>query len=330
VRALLNKPVRRVAVVGTGAIGASWTALYLARGLDVIAADSHPSAEAKLRRFVDTAWQTLKALGLSHKGSPDHLSFTRDVSLAVSHVDFVQECASERLDSKIRLFAELDAAAPVDAILASSSASLSMTKIQSQCIHPERCVIAHPVDPPHIVPLVEVVAGERTSAETIQRTMAFYLSIGRKPVHIRKEVRGHAANRLQAALYREMAYLIDQDVLNVADADAIVCWGVGLRWGVMGPNMLFHLGGGEGGIHHFMEHLARPMSAFWKDLGNIELTPELQKRIVDGVLQEVGSRSFRQLAKERDELLLGLLRLRSKLSRSSRTKSKPRAPAASE
>ena len=316
----LNKAVRRVAVVGTGAIGASWTALYLARGLDVVAANRHPGAEAKLRQFVDAAWTTLKALGLSHKGSPEHLSFTNDVSSAAAEADFVQECAPENLDLKIKLFAQLDAAAPVDTIIASSSATLSMSNIQSECAHPERCVIAHPVDPPHIVPLVEVVGGRRTSPEAIQKTMAFYVSIGRKPIHTRKEVTGRVAERLQAALYREVAYLIDQGVLNVTDADAIVCWGVGLRWGVMGPNMLFHLSGGEGGIHHFIEHLGRPISAYWKDLGNTELTPALQQRIIDGVLEEAGNRSLQQLSKERDELLMGLLRLRAKLSRARRAK----------
>jgi 3-hydroxyacyl-CoA dehydrogenase len=320
----LNKPVRRVAVVGTGVIGASWTALYLARGLDVVAADPHPSAEARLRHFVDTAWQALKVLGLSHKASPEHLEFTQDPSHAAAEVDFIQECAPEDLDLKIKLFAELDGAAPPQTIIASSSASLSMSSIQSRCVHPERCLIAHPVNPPHIVPLVELVGGQRTSLESIQKAMAFYTSIGRRPIHVRKEVIGHVANRLQAALYREVAYLIEQQVLNVADADTTVCWGVGLRWGVMGPNMLFHLGGGEGGIHHFMEHLARPISACWRDLGHTELTSELQQRIIDGVLEEVGSRSFRQLAKERDELLLGLLRLRAKLSKGHRTRSKPR------
>src|ERR1700730_3267496 len=138
----LNKPVRRIAVIGTGVIGASWTALYLARGLDVVAADPHRSAEAKLRHFVDTAWQALKVLGLSHKGSPDHLSFTHDSSHAVAQVDFVQECAPENLDLKIKLFSELDAAAPAEAIIASSSASLSISSIQSKCVRPERCLIA--------------------------------------------------------------------------------------------------------------------------------------------------------------------------------------------
>jgi 3-hydroxyacyl-CoA dehydrogenase len=321
----VSKPVRRVAVVGTGVIGASWTALYLARGFDVIAADPDPTAEAKLRHYVDTAWDALRVLGLSHKGSPEHLSFTLDSSAAVAEADFVQECAPERADLKIRLFAELDGSTPVDSVIASSSWSLPMSLIQSQCAHPERCVIGHPLNPPHIVPLVEVVGGQKTSPEVIQRTMAFYASIGRKPIHVRREIMGHVANRLQAALYREVAHLIEQDVLDVGDIDKTVCWGPGLRWGVMGPNMLFHLSAGRGGIHHFMEHLAGPISACWKDLGNPELTPELQQTIIDGVLQEAGSRSLEQLARERDELLLGLLRRRAKLSKAAHTRKRPRS-----
>jgi 3-hydroxyacyl-CoA dehydrogenase len=321
----LSKPVRRVAVVGTGVIGSSWTALYLARGLDVVASDPNPGAEAKLRHYVDTAWQALKAMGLSHKGSPEHLSFDHDTTRAVAQVDFVQECAPESVDLKIKLIAELDAAAPDDAIIASSSASLSTSVIQSECARPERCLIGHPFNPPHIVPLVEVVGGQKTSLRAIQEAMAFYKSVGRRPIHVRKEVLGHVSNRLQAALYREVAHLIEQEVLNVADADAAVCWGVGLRWGIMGPNLLFHLGAGEGGIHHFMEHLARPMAACWKDLGTPDLTPELQETIIRGVLEEVGNRSVDQLGKERDELMLGLLRLRSKLTK--KLKNPRRSPA---
>jgi 3-hydroxyacyl-CoA dehydrogenase len=264
-------------------------------------------------------------MGLSHKGSPEHLSFDHDPSRAVAQVDFVQECAPEHVDLKIKLIAELDAAAPDDAIIASSSASLSSSVIQSECARPERCLIGHPFNPPHIVPLVEVVGGQKTSPKAIQEAMAFYKSVGRRPIHVRKEVLGHVSNRLQAALYREVAYLIEREVLNVTDADTAVCWGVGLRWGIMGPNLLFHLGGGEGGIHHFMEHLARPMAACWKDLGTPDLTPELQETIIRGVLEEAGNRSVDQLGKERDELLLGLLRLRSKLTK--KLKNPRRSPA---
>jgi 3-hydroxyacyl-CoA dehydrogenase len=305
-----DKPIRRIAIVGTGVIGASWAALFLAHGLDVIATDPAPNAEENLRSYIDTAWPALEQLGLSSGASKERLSFTAKLSDALKGVDLVQENGPERPDFKIKLFADMDALTPETTILASSSSGIPIGVSQSQCKHPERCVIGHPFNPPHLIPLVEVVGSEKTSSATIERAIAFYASIGKRPIHVRKEVVGHVANRLQAALYREVVYLIEQDVLSVSDADAAVSWGPGLRWGVMGPNLLFHLAGGEGGIHHFMEHLAGPMTTWWKDLGNPEFTPDLKEKIVQGVLAEAGNQSIDELASERDKLLLGLLALR--------------------
>jgi 3-hydroxyacyl-CoA dehydrogenase len=309
----LNKPVRRIAIIGAGVIGASWAALYLARGFNVVATDPAPNAEAALRQYVDAAWKDLTVLGLSPNASRDHLEFTLDVKQVLSDADFVQENGPERQDFKIKLFADMDAAVPQDSIIASSSSGLTMSVLQSACRHPERCVIGHPFNPPHVIPLVEVVAGAKTSPEAVEQAISFYASIGKKPIHVRKEMVGHVANRLQAALYREVVYLIEQGVLDVADLDAAVCWGPGLRWGVMGPNLLFHLAGGQGGIKHFMEHLSGPVATWWKDLGKVtEFSPEVKQTIIDGVLQESGGRSLDELAHERDEVLLGLLALRTK------------------
>jgi 3-hydroxyacyl-CoA dehydrogenase len=314
-----DKPIRRIAIVGTGVIGASWAAEFLARGFDVIATDPAPNAEANLRKYIDAAWPALTTMGLSKKASRERLSFTADMKKALSNADLVQENGPERPDFKIKLFADMDAATPADSIIASSSSGITMSVMQSACQHPERCVIGHPFNPPHLIPLVEVVGGSKTSAETIRRAMDFYTSIGKKPIHLRKEVVGHVANRLQAALYREIVYLIEQGVLDVADSDTAVCWGPGLRWGVMGPNMLFHLGGGEGGIQHFMEHLAGPMASWWKDLGTLtELSPQTKQAIIEGVAREAEGRSVDQLAETRDEVLLGLLELRAKYSERSK------------
>jgi carnitine 3-dehydrogenase len=313
-----KKEIRNVAIVGTGVIGASWAALYLARGLNVIATDPAPNAEVNLRRYVDDAWKDLTAIGLSPNASREHLKFTLDMKKALSDADFVQENGPERQDFKIKLFADMDAATAPDAIIASSSSGLTMSTMQSACKHPERCVIGHPFNPPHVVPLVEVVAGAKTSPETVQRAMAFYTSVGKKPIHVRKEVVGHVANRLQAALYREIVYLIEQGVLDVADSDAAVCWGPGLRWGVMGPNLLFHLAGGAGGIQHFMEHLSGPVATWWKDLGTItDFSPQVKQTIVDGVLKEADKRSIEELEHERDAMLLELLATRAKEEKAS-------------
>jgi len=308
-----KKQIQNIAIVGTGVIGASWAALYLARGLNVIATDPAPNAEANLRGFIDAAWKDLQVIGLSPNASRDHLQFTTDMKKALSNADLVQENGPERQDFKIKLFADMDAATPEDSIIASSSSGLTMSVMQSTCKHPERCVTGHPFNPPHIIPLVEVVAGAKTSAETVERAISFYASIGKKPIHVQKEVVGHVANRLQAALYREIVYLVEQGVLDVADSDAAVCWGPGLRWGLMGPNLLFHMGGGPGGIQHFMEQFTGPMSAWWKDLGTItEFSPEVKQTIVNGVLKEANGRSIAELEEERDSMLLELLTTRSK------------------
>jgi 3-hydroxyacyl-CoA dehydrogenase len=314
----LDKPIRRIAIVGTGVVGASWAAQFLAQGFDVVATDPGPDAEAKMRKYVDTAWPALNAMGLAAKASRERLSFTLDMKEAVSEADLVQENGPERPDFKIRLFAEMDAATPIDSIIVSSSSGITMSVTQSACKNPERCVIGHPFNPPHMIPLVEVVGGAKTSADTVRRAMAFYASIGKKPIHLRKEVVGHVANRLQAALQREIVYLIHQGVVDVADADTAVCWGPGLRWGVMGPNMLFHLAGGPGGIQHGLDHLGGPMASWWKDLSTLtDWPPESKQAIIDGVSKEVAGRSVDELAEMRDEVLLGLLKLRAKYAETS-------------
>src|SRR5262245_3046402 len=307
----LDKPIRRIAVVGTGVIGASWSAFYLAHGFDVIATDPAPNAEVNLRKYVDEAWPLLTSIGLSERASRARLTFTASLQDALSAADFVQENGPERPDFKMKLFADMDAATPVDSIIASSSSGIMPSVMQTQCAHPERVLVGHPFNPPHVIPLVEVVGGTKTSPEAIRRAMAFYKSIGKRAILLNKEMPGHVANRLQSALYREVLYLIEQGVLSVEDADDAVSYGPGLRWGVMGPSLQWHLGGGQGGIKHFMEHLLPGMVLAWKALGTPDVTPELQRRVAEGVMREAAGRSVDQLAQEENETLVGLLRLRA-------------------
>jgi 3-hydroxyacyl-CoA dehydrogenase len=202
---------------------------------------------------------------------------------------------------------------PPDVIIASSSSGLTMSQFQLGAgSHPERCVIAHPFNPPHLIPLVEIVGGAKTSEETIRRAEEFYTSIGKKTVRLNKEVPGHVANRLQAALAREVYHLVADGVVSAADVDTALSWGPGLRWGIMGNLMLNHLGGGPGGIEHFFQQFTGPMTAWWKVLGSPVLTPEVQKKLIDSVHAEVGSRTIEELEAERDEILLGLIELRTK------------------
>jgi 3-hydroxyacyl-CoA dehydrogenase len=317
-----NKPIRRVAIIGTGVIGASWAALFLAKGLDVVATDVAPGAEAALKRFVSSAWPALQRLGLAPDAAQNRLSFTASLADAVKDVDLVQENGPEKIDFKKTLYRQLDELLPPNVIIASSSSGLTMSEIQSACaMHPERCVIGHPFNPPHLVPLVEIVGGATTSKDTITRVDEFYTSLGKRTVRLNKEVPGHVANRLQAALAREVYYLVADGVVSVADVDTALCWGPGLRWGIMGQVMLNHLGGGQGGIEHFFQQFTAPMTAWWKVLGAPQLTPDVQKKLIDGVHAEAGSRSIDELASERDEVLLGLLELRNKVDKSAQTKS---------
>ena len=305
-----DKPIRWVAVVGAGVIGASWAAQYLAHGLDVVVTDPAPNAEANLRDYIDEAWPDLIQIGLSDGASRDRLSFTANLRDALSDADFIQENGPERRDFKIKLFAEMDDVTPVDSLLASSSSGITPSVIQANCKHPERVIIGHPFNPPHIVPLVEVVGGQKTSPEAVRRAVTFYASIGKKPIHLKKELPGHVANRFQAALYREMLYVVQQGVLSVEEADAAVSYGPGLRWGVMGQNLQWHLGGGAGGIKHWMDHLMDPTSDMMKALGTPDITPELRQEIIDGVLREAAGRSVDQLARDENRVIVGLMKLR--------------------
>jgi 3-hydroxyacyl-CoA dehydrogenase len=305
------KPIRRIAVLGTGAIGASWTALFLAKGLEVVATDVAPNAQAALKRFIESAWPALKRLGLADGASQSRVSFTTDLVTAVKDADLIQENGPERIEFKKKLYGQLDELLPAEVIIASSSSGLTMSEIQSACAsHPERCVIGHPFNPPHLVPLVEIVGGAKTSEETIQRVANFYTALGKRTVRLRKEVPGHVANRLQAALSREVYHLVSEGVVSASDVDTALSWGPGLRWGLMGSLLLNHLGGGQGGIEHFFEQFAGPMTAWWKVLGQPVLTTEVQKKLVESVREEVGERSIEELATVRDEMLLELIDLR--------------------
>lgn len=301
--------INRVAIVGAGTIGASWAALFLAHGLEVVVSDPASDAEAQTRARVQAAWPVLTELGRVVEGaSPDALRFEPDLAIALAGVDFVQENAPEREDFKIDLFARMDAILPPRVIVASSSSGLIMSRLQSRCRHAGRFVIGHPFNPPHLIPLVEVVGGEQTSASTIDRSIAFYRAMGKYPIRLNKEVPGHVANRLQAALWREAIHLAAEDVASVADIDAAVSQGPGLRWALFGPHMTFNLGGGAGGLANFMDHLLGPVQTWWDDLGAPDVTPDLQRRLIDGVNAEAGQRSIADLVETRDAQLTALLK----------------------
>lgn len=300
---------RTVAVVGAGAIGASWAALALAHGMTVHAADPDPAAEGRLGVTVLDHLADLVPDPATATSALDRLAVSTDAATAVAAADLVIEAGPERLDVKRALFAELDGSAAPDVVLASSSSGFGPSAFQDVCRHPERVVVAHPFNPPHLVPLVEVVAGRRTSEETVEATMTAMAALGRSPVRVRAELPGHVVNRLQAALWREAYDLVGRGAISVADLDRAVANGPGLRWALLGPIATQHLSGGAGGLRHVLDHLGPPMVDWWADLGEPELTPGLSEQLVAGVEDELGGRERDVLAR-RDRALRDLLALK--------------------
>lgn len=308
----MRTEIKRVAVIGAGTIGASWAAYFLSRGIAVSASDPSPGAPDLLRRMIADAWPILMRLGGKGDADPNAWTFDADPAAACAGADFVQESAPERLDIKQDLLARIDAALPADVVIASSTSGLLASRLSERCAHPERVVIGHPFNPPHLIPLVEVVGGAKGCPEAVAAAMEFYRAIGKHPIEIRKEVPGHLANRLQAALWREAVHLVAEGVASVADVDAAISEGPGLRWALMGPHTTFHLAGGEGGIEHFLKHLLPALESWWMDLGDPKVNEAVQKMLVAGVAEGTGGASTTDLARRRDAALVRLLEARAK------------------
>lgn len=301
--------VKTTAVVGTGVIGASWAALFLARGHDVVAYDPGHGAEEALRSSVDDALPVLATLDEGTERPKGSLRFASTVEEAVEGADFVQESGPERLDVKKGLLSAIDAAAPAHAVVASSSSGLLPSLLQKMGERrPERILVGHPFNPAHLIPLVEVVPGELSSEDAVASAMAFYASLGKRPILVRAELPGHVANRLQAALWQEAYSLVERGVASVADVDAAITQGPGLRWALLGPLTNMHLSGGAGGMAWVLEHLGPSAQAWMDDLRRTQLTPHLVDKLVAGVDDELQRIDQRRMVEQRDELLIALIK----------------------
>ncbi|MBB3178640.1 3-hydroxyacyl-CoA dehydrogenase NAD-binding domain-containing protein [Variovorax sp. Sphag1AA] len=303
----MDRANTKIAVVGTGVIGAGWAVHFLAQGFEVVATDPAPGAEARLREWVDDYWPAVEALGLAEGASKDQLSFTTDVAQAVRDAAFIQESGPERLEVKHALIATIESAAKADVLIASSSSGLSVSEIQAGARHPERIVLGHPFNPPHLIPLVEVGGGKLTSAESVTKAIAFYVSTGKKAIRINKEVKGHIANRLQVALWQEAISLVQKGVASVEDIDTAISYGPGLRWALLGPFINLHASGGAGGITHLLQHLGASQREWARDLGQYPETDDYIEQIARGVDDELKGRDFAAMLRERDELLVQLI-----------------------
>jgi carnitine 3-dehydrogenase len=298
--------VRTIAVPGAGGtVGASWVALFLHHGFDVIAQDPAPGLASRLADFVAHAAVGLRRLHPT-KASPGRLTLTTDLA-DVARAQFVQENVPENEDLKRRVLAQIDGLLDPAVIIASSTSALLRSRIVADCARaPERVIVAHPFNPPHLLPLVELV-GSAPDASAMPWASQFYLRLGKRPVIVRKEIVGHIANRLSSSVYREAVSLVEQGVASVEDIDAAMTAGPGLRWAVMGPHLLYHLGGGPGGIAHYLEHLGPSQEKRWSELKTPVLTDERKRAMIEGVADECDGASIESLEGRRDAALIALL-----------------------
>lgn len=301
------KSVGRVACIGTGVIGGGWAAHFLARGYEVVAWDPGTGAEPALRRLIELAWPSLEALGLAPGASPERLSFAPSLAAAVEGVAFVQESGPERLDLKRRLLAELTAVTGEGTVIASSTSGYSMTEMATEAGDPARLVVGHPFNPPYLIPLVEVVGGERSAAWAVDWACAFYDAAGKSVIRMERELPGFIANRLQDAIWREALHMVAAGEATVEQIDQAIVDGPGLRWALMGPCLTFHLAGGEGGMAHMLDHFGPSLLEPWTRLIAPELTPALRDAMVEGCEREAAGRSIAELVRERDRGLVAIL-----------------------
>ncbi|WP_030899718.1 3-hydroxyacyl-CoA dehydrogenase NAD-binding domain-containing protein [Streptomyces sp. NRRL F-5126] len=306
--------VRRVACVGAGVIGGGWVAHFLARGYSVTAWDPAPGAEDKLRRLVDAAWPALTQLGLAEGASAERLTVTSTLEEAVAGAQFVQESAPEKLQLKRELLARIDAAAPAEAVIASSTSGYPMTDMQTEAANPGRLLVGHPFNPPYLIPLVEVVGGERTDRAAVEWASRFYEVAGKSVITMDRELPGFIANRLQEALWREALHMVNNGEATVRDIDASITEGPGLRWAFMGPCLTFALAGGEGGMGHMLDHFGPSLKSPWTRLEAPELDSALRTAMVEGCDEAAGGRTIAQLVAERDQGVIDVLRATGRLT----------------
>lgn len=297
----------KVAVLGAGVIGSSWASLFLAKGLSVEIYDPATEAENQVRAYVERAWPTLEQLGLAPQAAPDRLRFHDSPAAAVESAQFVQENVPERLEIKHALFAEIEPHLSPEAIVASSASGLMLKDMQQGWRDPARLLLGHPFNPPHLIPLVELLANDRTGAGVLEAAEGFYTQVGKETIRIEKEVPGHVANRLQAALWREAIHLVASGVASVEDVDKAVWAGPGLRWAAMGPHMLFHLGAGPGGMGEFCKRYRDSFERWWDDLGSPELSEEIAAALAQGVTAESRGEDVETASNRRDALILAML-----------------------
>jgi len=299
--------IKTSAVIGGGVIGTGWAARFLANGLDVRAWDPAAGAEARMRHKIGQVWPTLQRLNVAPGASPERLTFCATVEEAVGTADFVQESAPERIDLKTALHKQIDAAARPDVLIASSSSGLLPSEIQAEMQHPKRMLIGHPFNPVYLLPLVELVAGQKTAPESIDRARAFYAEQGMHPLHVRKEIDAYLSDRLQEAIWREYLHLVNDGIATTDELDQAMAFGPGLRWAFWGTGLIFHLAGGEQGMRHMLAQFGPALKLPWTKLEAPELTEDLIDKMATGTEAQAAGRSIAELEQIRDDSIIAVM-----------------------
>ena len=306
---MTHDTINKVGVLGGGLIGASWASLISAFGYDTIVYDPRPETGSEMQAFVRDAWVHLRDLHPALREPFIAPRFTTNVA-DLETVDFVQENGPDRIDVKTDIVSQLEKVVRDDVIIASSTSSLLASDIQAGASHPERILVAHPMNPPHLVPMVELVPGRATDPEVLTRAEVFYRDLERVTVRVKKEVVGHLANRLTSALYREAVHIAAEGIADVADIDRAITYGPGLRWALTGPHLTYHLGGGKGGYRHYLDHLGPTQEARWHDHGTSALTEAVKDLLVEGVECELSAQDRDTLVERRDAALVDILKIK--------------------
>jgi 3-hydroxyacyl-CoA dehydrogenase len=302
--------IGRVAIVGTGLIGSGWAAAFLAHGCELSVYDPAPQAEEKLSAHIARAWPALRELGLAIASAPPPFQVSETLEEAVGAADFVQENTPERVELKRKLFAQIDAVTPADVLIASSTSGMPITELQQDCRQPERCVLGHPFNPVHLMPLVEIGGGRLTDPAAIETAQAVYVAMGKEPVRLHREIVGHIANRLTSAMFREAVSLVAQGYATVADIDRAIRFGPGPKWAIQGQFTTFHTSGGEGGLSHFLDHFAPGIMARWATMQTPDLADvALQAKLAEQIGEASNHRPVAEIAQAQDSRLLDLLKV---------------------
>src|ERR1700754_4501445 len=300
------RQVKTLGLLGTGVIGGGWAARALHYGIDVIAADVKPEMEAWIRGAVANAEGALSRLTFAPLPPKGKLTFTTDLLAMAKQVDFIQENIPEQLELKQRVLGEVSRGAPGDVIIASSTSGLMPTDLQKSMVAPERFLVAHPFNPVYLLPLVELVGGSKTSAQSIEAARKFFTYIGMHALHVRKEIPGHLTDRLQEAIWREILHLVNDGIATTGELDESIIYGPGLRWAAMGTNLIYHLAGGEPGMRHMLRQFGPCLKWPWTKLEAPELTESLIDKMVDGTQAQADGRSIRELERLRDDYLVDI------------------------